>query len=253
MTFVQCTVDTGVARLTLDAPPLNILTRAVLGEIGVALGDLKRERGVRVLLLTAAGKHFSAGADVGEHLPPHHVALISEFCYTVNALAEFPQPVIAAVQGRCLGGGFELVQAADLIVAGAGASFAQPEIVLGVLPPAACALLPRRAGGAFAARVVFTGDPVSAADAERAGLVAEVVPDADLERSATDLAARIARHSAAALRLAKKALRAGDDAARLRAMREAEAIYLGDLMATQDALEGLRAFTEKRQPVWRDV
>lgn len=253
MTFVLCTVETGIARLTLDAPPLNILTRAVLGEIGVALGDLKRERGVRVLLLTAAGKHFSAGADVAEHLPPHHAALIPEFCYTVSALADFPQPVVAAVQGRCLGGAFELVQAADLIVAGAGASFAQPEIVLGVLPPVACALLPRRAAAAFAARVLFTGDPVSAADAERSGLVAEVVPDADLERAAADLAARIARHSAAALRLAKKALRAGDDAARLRAMREAEAIYLGDLMATHDALEGLRAFTEKRQPVWRDA
>jgi cyclohexa-1,5-dienecarbonyl-CoA hydratase len=253
MTSVQCTVEAGVARLTLDAPPLNIMTRAVLGEIAVALGDLKRERGVRVLLLAAAGKHFSAGADVGEHLPPHHASLIPEFCYTVNALADFPQPVIAAVQGRCLGGGFELVQAADLIVAGAGASFAQPEIVLGVLPPAACALLPRRGGGAFAARVVFTGDPVSAADAERAGLVAQVVPDADLQRAAADLASRIARHSGAALRLAKKALRAGDEPARMRAMREAEAIYLGDLMATQDALEGLRAFTEKRQPVWRDA
>lgn len=251
MNAVTWTLDQGVAHVKLDAPPLNILTRAVLGELGVALDDLKREHGVRVLLLTAAGKHFSAGADVAEHLPPHHAAMIPEFCYTVNALADFPQPVIAAVQGRCLGGAFELVQAADLIVAGAGASFAQPEIALGVLPPAACALLPRRATAALAARVIYTGDPVSADEAQRAGLVAQVVPDAELEGAAAALAARIARHSAAALSLAKEALRAGDGRDRERAIHEAQTIYVDQLMATHDALEGLRAFIEKRQPVWK--
>ena len=253
MSAVGYTLEDGVARVTLDAPPLNILTRQILGELCSLLGDVRREPGARVVLLRATGKHFSAGADVGEHLPPHHAALIPEFLYTVATLAEFPLPTIAAVQRRCLGGGFELVQAVDLIVAAEGASFGQPEIVLGVFPPAACALLPLRATASFAARTVLTGDAASAAEAYRCGLVAQLVPDADLERAAAELAARVARHSGTTLRLAKRALRAGERAARERAMREAEAVYLEDLMATRDALEGLRAFTEKRQPVWRDA
>lgn len=251
MSAVAFTVEDGVARVTLDAPPLNILSRAVLGELCGALTELRARPDLRVLLLGAAGKHFSAGADVGEHLPPHHAALIPEFRYAVTTLAEFPLPTIAAVRGRCLGGGFELVQAVDLIVAAEGASFGQPEIVLGVIPPAACALLPLRASASFAARTVFTGDPVPAAAAERAGLVAQVAPDAELDRTAGELAARIARHSGAALRLAKKALRAGQQAALERALREAEGIYLEELMATHDALEGLRAFVEKRDHTWR--
>ncbi|HLB16907.1 MAG TPA: enoyl-CoA hydratase-related protein, partial [Burkholderiales bacterium] len=107
------------------------------------------------------------------------------------------------------------------------------------------------ATAALAARVIYTGDPVSADEAERAGLVAQVVPDAELERAAAALAARIARHSAVALSLAKEALRAGEGRDRERAMHEAQTIYVDQLMATHDALEGLRAFIEKRQPVWR--
>lgn len=251
MSPVAEAVEHGVARLTLDAPPLNILTRKVLGELGAAVASLREQPSLRVLLLAAKGKHFSAGADVAEHLPPHHAALIPEFLATVAALEAFPVPVLAAVQGRCLGGAFELVQAADLVIAGAGASFAQPEIALGVIPPAACALLPRRATAAIAARLVFTGDSITASEAERAGLVAQVVPDAELQEAAERLAARIACHSAAALRLAKRALRAGEGAARDRALVAARAIYLDELMATHDAPEGLRAFTEKRAPVWR--
>jgi cyclohexa-1,5-dienecarbonyl-CoA hydratase len=243
-------VQDGVARLTLDAPPLNILTRAVLTELRETLAGLVPQHDLRVALLTAQGLHFSAGADVGEHLPPEHAALIPEFIATVAALAAFPLPVMAVVQGRCLGGGFELVMAADLVIAAEGASFAQPEIRLGLLPPAACALLPLRATPATAARLVLTGEPITAAEARAAGLVALVVPDGELERAAGELAARLAGHSAAALRLAKRALRAGERAARERALGEAQAIYLDELMTTRDALEGLRAFTEKRPPVW---
>lgn len=247
---VTRTVTDGVARVMLDHPPLNILTRAELAVLRQAVAAAAADRGVRVLLLGATGKHFSAGADVAEHLPPTYRDMIPEFLDTVRRLTDFPLPVIAAVQGRCLGGGFELVQAADIVIAGAGASFGQPEIQLGVFPPVAAALLPRRVAPGVAARLVLTGDPITAAEAERAGLVVQVVPDGELTEAADGLARRIARHSAAALRLAKRALRTCASVPPDRALATAGALYVEELMAARDAVEGLRAFTEKRPPVW---
>ncbi len=247
---ITVNVADGIARLVLDHPPVNILTRAVLAAVRDALGRLTHDRQLRALLLTAVGPNFSAGADVAEHLPPHHEALIPEFLDTVEALGRFPLPVVAGVRGRCLGGGFEFVQPADIIVAGESAVFGQPEIVLGVIPPAACALLPELVPAGIAAHLVFTGDPLDAAGALRAGLVWRVTPDADVEAEALRVAERIARHSAAALRLAKAALRSGRADARAKAMRDAGRLYLDGVMATQDALEGLRAFTERRRPAW---
>jgi cyclohexa-1,5-dienecarbonyl-CoA hydratase len=244
-------IEEGVATLTLDHPPLNILTRPVLAGMVTALGGLVADPAVRAVRLTAAGKHFSAGADVGEHLPPQHEQLIPEFAEAIAALAEFPLPVIAAVRGRCLGGGFELAQAADLVVAGEGATFGQPEILLGVTAPAACVLLPRRASYAFAAEVLFSGDPVPAARAMAAGAVHAVVPDDRVEDEALALAKRCARHSAVALRETKRALRESAGRPLAEALRHAAGAYVNDLMRSEDAVEGLRAFVEKRPAVWR--
>lgn len=251
--MMTTSVDAGVARVQLDHPPLNILTRDVLRGLHEEFRRLAEEPELRVMLLCAAGKHFSAGADVGEHLPPHHLSLIPDFLETVAALDAFPLPVVAAVRGKCLGGGFELVQPADLILAGEHASFGQPEIALGVFPPAACVLLPERMSAAAAARVVYSGESITAAEAAREGLVAQVVPDAEVESAALELARRIAQHSAAALRAAKQALHGSGCSARHAALRQAGHVYLHELMETHDAVEGLRAFSEKRPPVWRHV
>ncbi len=247
---LKVTSEDGIGTLTLSHPPLNILTRELLRELREALERLAAEQGLRVVLLRAEGKHFSAGADVGEHLPPAFEQLIPEFMRTIAALRDFPLPVVAAVRGRCLGGGFELVQGADILVAGDGASFGQPEIMLGVIPPAACPLLPMLCAPGRAAEIVLTGDPLTAADAERAGLVAKRVPDDRVEDEALALCRRISRHSAAALRVAKRALRSGEAATRPAAFAAAERLYLHDLMGTADAREGLTAFLEKRQPSW---
>jgi len=248
---VATTIENGIARVTISQPPLNILTRALLGELRQALGALAEDRALRVVVVGAAGRHFSAGADVGEHRPPTWKAMIPEFLDTIAALRAFPLPIVAAVRGRCLGGGFELVQAMDLAVAGETASFGQPEIQLGVIPPAACALLPWLAGPARAAEIVYTGDPLTPAQAQAAGLVARVVPDDAVDAEALALAGRIARHSAAALRVAKRAMRPP-----ARERLEADALaaagrrYARELMHTVDATEGLAAFLEKRTPVW---
>ncbi len=249
--FVRVRRDDGIARVVLDHPPVNVLTRAVLAELRAALGRLAGERELRVLGLSARGRHFSAGADVAEHLPPAFRDLIPEFVETVRAVADFPLPVVAAVQGRCLGGGCELAAAADIVIAADSASFGQPEIALGVFPPAACAMLPGRSSWGLASDLLFTGDPVSAGDAREAGLVRRVVPDGELEAVLEDTLRRIARHSAMALRLAKRCLREGRAGRQREALDRAARTYVEELMATHDAVAGLAAFLEKRTPVWR--
>jgi cyclohexa-1,5-dienecarbonyl-CoA hydratase len=248
--MVRMEIENGVAVLTLENPPVNVLTRAALRELREAAARLSGREDVRAVVLAAAGKHFSAGADVGEHLPPVFRDLVPEMVDTVEAIAALPVPVIAAVQGRCLGGGFELVQAADLIVAGEGASFGQPEIALGVTAPVACALLPRLSSWGAAAEILFTGDAIPSRRAAEAGLVRRVVPDDRVLAEARALAGRCARHSAAALRLAKRTLREGAGRPRAEALRIASAIYVEEVMGTRDALEGLRSFIEKRAPAW---
>jgi cyclohexa-1,5-dienecarbonyl-CoA hydratase len=248
---IQTRFEDGVGTLTLCRPPLNILTRALLAELRDALQHMAREHDLRVLVLAAEGRHFSAGADVAEHLPPQFRELIPEFIATVQRVAEFPAPVVAAVRGKCLGGAFEVVQAADIVVAGESASFGQPEILLGVSPPAACALLPELCAPGLAAELVLTGEAIGARQALESGLVRRVVPDDAVESEARDLARRMARHSGAALRLTKRALRSGLAARRAAALAAAAAVYVDELMQSEDAVEGLQAFLEKRQPVWK--
>ena len=248
MTVTTRIDGSGIGRLVLSNPPLNILTQALLAEMRQGLAKLAEDRTLRVLLLSADGDNFSAGADVGEHLPPRVQALIPEFLETLRSIAEFPVPVIAVVRGRCLGGGFEVAQAADWIFAAENATFGQPEIRLGVIAPGACALLPSRCAPGVAAELLFTGDPVCAGRALVTGLVHRVAPEDKVMEEAMALAGRIARHSAAAVRATKRALRAGASATA--ALDGAGAVYLTELMQSPDAQEGLHAFLEKRAAAW---
>jgi len=244
-------VNEGIGEIVINNPPLNILTREVMRQLREDLAVLRDQNPLRVLILRSEGKHFSAGADVGEHLPPEYEAMIPEFIETIGAVDSFPLPVIAAVRGRCLGGGFELIQPADFTIASEQAQFGQPEIMLGVLPPAACALLPQICVPNVAAEIVFTGDAIDAAQAAEFGLVWKVVADDRVEATALELAKRIARHSGAALRNTKRALREATAPARAHALHRAGRIYVDELMKTRDALEGLKAFTEKRKVEWK--
>jgi len=248
---IHASVEDGIGKIVLDEPPLNILSQKVLGDLREELGNLEGDKSLRVLVMCAEGKHFSAGADVGEHLPPAFEQMIPQFIDTVAAIDSFPLPVIAAVKGRCLGGGFEVAQAADMIVAGEGALFGQPEIILGVLPPAACAVLPDICSAGQAAEIVFSGEALGAQQAKEAGIVLRVVPDEEVLSSAMELAGKISRHSAAALRVTKRALRAGLEDRRAATLAEVGKLYVDELMSTEDAVEGLQAFLEKRKATWK--
>jgi cyclohexa-1,5-dienecarbonyl-CoA hydratase len=241
----------GLARITLDRPPVNVLTTTMLHELAAALRRVGAHDAVRVVRLDAAGKTFSAGVDVGDHLGDLLPSMMAALADLFVAFDGVPQPIVAVVQGAALGGGLEVVLGCDLVVASEKATFGQPEIKLGVFAPPATVLLPRRIGLQAATGMLLTGAPIGAVEARRLGLVHEVVPDEGFEAAATAWVEKLLALSGAALRRAKRALRESSrmpvDAAHVRV----HDIYMDDLMATEDAHEGLRACVEKRSAVWK--
>ncbi|MDE3228406.1 MAG: enoyl-CoA hydratase/isomerase family protein [Chloroflexota bacterium] len=250
--FLHLAVAEGVATITLDRPPLNVLTIAMNRELEDALERVAQDQRLKAAVLRAEGKAFCAGVDVADHTPARVDEMIRGFGRLFTRLRMSPAPTIAVVHGAALGGGTELAIGCDLVLAGSSARFGQPEIKLGVFPPIAAARFPRLIGYQQAARLILTGEPVSAAEALRLGLVTEVVPDAELTARLDSLLGQLRGQSAAALRLAKRALLMGDTRDDADTLDAIERLYLTDLMATADAREGIQSFMEKRQPVWRD-
>ncbi|HYV85153.1 MAG TPA: enoyl-CoA hydratase-related protein [Patescibacteria group bacterium] len=250
-TGFEVTVEKRVARLTIHRPPLNVLTiESCRGLIGAVHGLAGLDE-VGVLVLAGAGKAFSAGVDVGEHRPEQAHDSLHAFHGLCRALFDFPRPTIARVHGAALGGGCELVLCCDLAIAGASATLGLPEITLGVFPPAAAVLLPRLAGRRAAMEAILWGEALPAEEALRLRLVSEVVPDRRLDARVRERAARVASLSGVALRAARKAIRRGAVGPVDDALRAVEEMYLKEMMRSEDALEGLDAFLEKRRPVWR--
>jgi cyclohexa-1,5-dienecarbonyl-CoA hydratase len=242
--------DGGVARILLRRPPLNVLDLPMIEELNAALDAIARQPGTRAAVIAAEGKAFSAGVSVQDHLPEKVDAMLRAFHGVFRRIWSLPCPTVAAVQGAALGGGCELACFADVVIASDNASFAVPEIKLGVFPPIAAVHFPERIGLARTLKLVLTGETLTAREAERIGLVDQVTPPDELRAAVNRAAASFREKSAAALRLARRAVHAAVPfEARL---AEAESAFLGELMRTADAVEGLRAFIEKRTPVWMD-
>ena len=248
--FVRLEVASGVATITLDRPPLNILTTQMIGDLGAALDTAAACGPLNAVVLRATGKAFCAGVDVADHTHERVDAMIRGFGRLFTQLRAFPAPTVAVVQGAALGGGMELALGCDLVLAGASARFGQPEIALGVFPPIAAALLPTLLGSQRAARLILMGETITAEEAARLGLATFVVADDELPARLDQILSRFHTLSAVALGLAKRALLTGADLGVTRALEPIEGLYLTELMATADADEGLRAFMEKRPPVW---
>lgn len=248
---VRTTSVDGLACLTLDRPPVNVLTTAMMRRLAAALRQVAADETVRVVRLDAAGKAFCAGVDVGEHLGELLPAMMDALSDLFAAFDEVPQPIVAVVHGACLGGGLELVLGCDLVVAAENATFGQPEIKLGVFAPPATVLLPRRIGLGAATAMLLTGESVTAVEGRRLGLVNELLPVEGFDALASAWIEKLRTLSGAALRRAKRALRESRDLPVGDAHRRVHDLYLNDLMTTADAHEGLRAFVEKRPPSWR--
>lgn len=238
-------------RLRLSRPKANVIDAAMIAALDAAVAEGAADGKLRGILLDAEGPHFSFGASVEEHLPATAAALLRRLHALLLRLLGCPVPVLVAIRGQCLGGGLELASAAHLLFAAPEARLGQPEISLGVFPPAASCLLPERLGRAAAEDLLLSGRPVDGAEALRMGLVTAVA--ADPEAAALHyFDQHLAPRSASSLRHAVRAARAElveRVAARLSVL---ERRYLDELMATRDAQEGLTAFLEKRPPRWED-
>ena len=239
-----------VALLRLNRPKqLNALNAQVMDQLCEALEALDADDAIRCLVVTGNERAFAAGADIGEMAVASPIDMLrSNRIAQWDRVRRISKPVIAAVSGWCLGGGCELAMALDLIVAGEGARFGQPEINLGVIPGAGgTQRLTRAIGKSRAMEMVLTGEPIDAAEALRLGLVARVVPDELLVEDALALAAVIAAKSPHALRLGKEAVNAAFEMSLTDALaHERKLFYL--LFASEDQKEGMAAFLEKRAP-----
>jgi enoyl-CoA hydratase len=241
------------ALVRLNRPKqLNALNGQVMDALCDALEELDRDEGVRAMVVTGNERAFAAGADIGEMADATPIDMLR-----TNRIAQWDRvrriskPVIAAVNGWCLGGGCELAMALDLILAGEGAKFGQPEIGIGVIPGAGgTQRLTRAIGKSRAMEMVLTGEPMEAREAEQRGLVARVVPDELVVEDALALAATIATKSPVALRLAKEAVNAAYEMNLTDALaHERRLFYL--TFASEDQKEGMAAFLEKRQPEFK--
>lgn len=249
---IQLEIHPETAILTLNRPPLNILNLDMMGEMAEALEEVSRNEEIKVLLVRAEGKAFSAGVEVEDHLGERVGPMIDLFHRVIRLLYTTPCPTVAAIQGAALGGGLEVALACDIALAVEGAKLGQPEIKLGVFPPVAAVLMPRLVGPQRAAELLLTGDLIPATEAVRMGLIARALPPDTFARAVEELCSKLKGLSPLVLRLTKKAWRLGSVGGFPNALTEVEALYLDQLMKTEDANEGLRAFLEKRPPAWRN-
>ena len=245
---LEFTHEERVARITLASPKANIVDRAMIRDLDAAVSQCA-SRALNAIVLAADGPHFSFGASVQEHLPDQIAGTLQSLHALLRRIYEAPAPVIAAVRGQCLGGGFELVLSCDLIIADRTAQFASPEIKLGVFAPAASALLPVRVGHAVASRLLLTGAAMTGEEAARIGLVAKVADELDAGLNQW-LESDFLPRSPSSLKFACQAARLHLRRAFEEDLAKLEQLYLCGLMDTSDAVEGIRAFLEKRSPQW---
>lgn len=251
--LTRCHITDGVAILTLNRPAArNALCAQLIAELDACLDACSTDDGVRVLLLTGSGDHFAAGADLKEmqDMGAAQVAM-EDFAGCSKRLGAFPKPTIAAVDGFALGGGCELVEMCDIVVASERARFAHPEYLAGTMPGAGgTQRLPRVLGKHLAMDLLLSGRQLTAREAEQHGLVSRVVEPGALMETALTLARQIAGRSAPVAQLLKAAVQAGlEDAQGTGLVLERRLFQM--TFALEDRQEGMRAFVEKRPAQFR--
>jgi cyclohexa-1,5-dienecarbonyl-CoA hydratase len=246
--------DGAVLKIILNSPKANILEAAMLREIGQVLEGPAAEKDVKLLVFEGAGKHFSFGASVPEHTKENAAMMLKAFHLVFYRLARLSVPTMAVVRGQCLGGGMELALVCNFIVADSSAVFGQPEIVLGVFPPPASVILPKKVGQTYADDLVLTGRSIDAGEARRIGLLTVLVEEGkDAWESAKEwIEKHILPKSAASLKIANAAVRKDFFRRIWEDLPRMEGLYLKELMETHDANEGINAFIQKRKPEWQN-
>jgi len=254
---VKMAVEDRVAVLTIDHRPVNALDRQTLRELGEAVDVIGADPAVKVIVITGGGSlAFVAGADikeVGQIKSPQEAQEMAALGQAVFLkIQRLTKPVIAAINGVCLGGGCELAMACHLRISGDRARFGQPEITLGIIPGwGGTQRLPRLIGKAKATEWILTGDMYTAQEALRLGLVNQVVPQDQVLKVAKDLARKIASKGAVAITQSLRAIEEGLDHSLEEGLAK-EVQAFGHVASSEDSQEGIRAFLEKRQPQFKD-
>ena len=252
---VQVTKEDKLAVVTINRPPVNALNQEVLDELEKVIEGLSKEEDVRTVIITGVGeKAFVAGADIGEFpsLTSANGEKLSRRGQQVfQKIADFPAPVIAAVNGFALGGGLELALACDIRVMAKNAKVGLPEVTLGIFPGyAGTQRLPRLIPSSKARELIFTGEMIDAEEAYKIGLADHLVEEGQAVDKAHEIAGKILKAGPIAIRLAKQAVNKGLEQT-LEEGQETEASLFASLCDTEDQKEGAKAFLEKRKPEFK--
>jgi cyclohexa-1,5-dienecarbonyl-CoA hydratase len=250
--FIRFDTNQGISRIVLNRPPANVLSIEMMEEIASALDSLEYERDVKLVVVAGEGKYFSAGFELADHQGDRAYLMLETFRRIFEGFAKLDKPTLAVVAGSAFGAGSILAAGCDLVLAAASARFGHPEIKGGVFNPLAAALLPRLVGRKKAVEMILLGGALSAADAERMGLITRAVADEKLEAETAALVQRFQEGSAPVLQFARRAVVGAADLLFADAVRHAEDVYLNQLLATEDVAEGLSAVAAKRKPAWKD-
>ncbi len=239
-----------VARIVLSNPPLNVIDIPMMEELARALAEIEARSDLSVIVVSGGGKAFSAGVDVAAHTPDKVEGMLTKFHAVIRALVATKRVTIAAVHGHCVGGGAELAAVCDMVYTTETAQWGFPEIKLACYPPVACTALAALVGQKRAAELILTGRTIAGKEAAEIGLATRAVTESKLNATVDECIAHLRQLSPAALAVAKKASYAWDSMHFDKGLARAEKIYFEELMKTDDAHEGIRAFMEKREPKW---
>jgi cyclohexa-1,5-dienecarbonyl-CoA hydratase len=249
-TRLNLDVNSPIARIALNNPPLNVIDLPMMLELQQALSEIESRTDISIILFQGDSRAFSAGVDVKAHFPEQVHEMLTSFHAVIRASVASRKVTIASVRGACLGGGAELAAVCDMVYTASDASWGFPEIKLGCYPPVAAVVLATLIGQKRASELILTGRQFSGDEAAAMGLATRSVAAEDLESVVERTLAELRQLSPVALAHAKKATYAWDAIHFDKGLARAEKIYLEELISTADAREGIIAFLDKRPPKW---
>lgn len=255
MEFLSYSIENGVAIVSMKRPPANALSASILAELSSLFEEMEKNEEIRVVLLHGVGKFFSAGADIKEFTSfnsrESFSGLAAEGQDILERIETYPKPVIAAIHGAALGGGLELAMSCHIRLVTEKAKLGLPELQLGLVPGfAGTQRLPRYVGTAKAAEMMFTSEPITGKEAAAYGLANHAFPEEELMPKAKELAFKIAKKSPIALKAAIELLNYSKHENYYKGVQK-EAESFGTVFVSEDAKEGISAFIEKREPVFK--
>ncbi|MCD4678438.1 MAG: enoyl-CoA hydratase/isomerase family protein [Desulfobacula sp.] len=250
--FIKIENNGEVARIILDRPKHNVLNIPMMNELNAQLEKIAADDELKCVVITGEGRSFCAGVEVADHSPDNVDEMVATFNRIFELINMIDIPVIAAVNGACLGGGMEVAIACDIVIASEKAIFGQPEIKLGFFPPYAALRLPELVGPAKAIEIVTTGQNYSAQDSKDLGFVTNVASVDDFAEAVDKTIKQITMASPLIIRLNKRAVKRHIGTSFFQGVDLISNYFLKTMMKTEDTLEGIASFEERRKPVWKN-